>query len=213
MGVAGGVTGGENVGHAALNLEIPVGTAIGPGDRYEIRDFLGRGGFGAVYRAHDREMDEEVALKVLPLVSKERFQSIRNEYKSRKRLRNLEHILGGETPMKGEYAGEPVIIYPMELADGGSLRQKIKEFSAIEDVAEREAAARDMLEQIIAGVQACHEAGIVHLDIKPENFLFHAERLRVTDFGIARGAGPGEYRDGTRTVSYTHLTLPTKRIV
>ena len=84
-----------------------------------------------------------------------------------------------------------------------------------------------MLCQILLGVQAMHSVGILHRDLKPGNVLVSRDcRVRITDFGLSRcvaglaadAAGRGLLifllrTNSIRSVSYTHLTLPTKRIV
>jgi serine/threonine-protein kinase len=150
--------------------------------RYEIRDLLGRGGMGTVYRAHDRVLDEAVAIKVLradlaqaPGMA-ERFLS---EIKLARRVshRNVCRI--------HEYGEDGRLRFiSMELVDG----QSLKEVLAHGPLAT--AQAFDVATQAARGLAAIHEVGIVHRDLKPANLTRDGSgRVRVMDFGIAKAAG------------------------
>ena len=150
--------------------------------RYEIRDLLGRGGMGTVYRAHDRVLDEEVAIKVLradlaaaPGMA-ERFLS---EIKLARRVshRNVCRI--------HEYGEEGRLRFiSMELVDGKSLKDVLQNGPL------PPAQAYDAAEQAARGLVAIHDVGIVHRDLKPANLTRDASgRVRVMDFGIAKAAG------------------------
>jgi serine/threonine protein kinase len=158
--------------------------------RYEIRDLLGRGGMGTVYRARDHVLDEDVAIKVLradvaaaPGMA-ERFLS---EIKLARRVshRNVCRI--------HEYGEERQLRFiSMELVDGKSLKDLLQEGPL------PPAQARDAVEQAARGLVAIHDVGIVHRDLKPANLTRDATgRVRVMDFGIAKAAGlPGDTTAG-----------------
>jgi serine/threonine protein kinase len=150
--------------------------------RYEVRDLLGRGGMGTVYRAYDRVLDEEVAIKVLradvaqaPGMA-ERFLS---EIKMARRVshRNVCRI--------HEYGEEGRLRFiSMELVDGKSLKDVVEEGRLAP------AQAFDVVEQAARGLAAIHDVGIVHRDLKPANLTRdRSGRVRVMDFGIAKTAG------------------------
>ncbi len=150
------------------------------GARYEIIAMLGAGGMGNVYRAHDRELDEEVAIKVLhPQIaaapgSLERF---RREVKLARRVThpNVARVFD-----IGEHGDEKIIT--MELVDGESLSSLLERERVLPS-----ARAIDITCAICAGVSAAHAAGVVHRDLKPDNVLLAKDgRVVVTDFGIAR---------------------------
>jgi serine/threonine protein kinase/tetratricopeptide (TPR) repeat protein len=176
------------------NPEVPRGLEAEPGElrigqeiagRYEVRGRLGAGGMGAVYRVLDRELGEEVALKVLrsdwlgDAVSVERF---RREVRL---ARRIGHANVCRVFDLGEADG--LRFLTMERVEGRSLRAVLREGTPTLH------RALDMFTQIVNGVAAAHELGIVHRDLKPENVLVRADgRVKVADFGLALGtAGEG----------------------
>ncbi len=198
----GAFTGGSNqpFGQVALNaIEIPAGTQVG---RYIVKKKLGQGGFGAVFEAEDTKLKgRKLALKVLPYLSEDSFETITQEFFSRERIRNQENILRAYEPDSVEFMGQKLIVYPIELADGGSFREKLIEINKIEEEKERSALLLKYFKDMCNGVNFCHEAGIVHLDIKPENFLFLDGKLKVTDFGIS-SLDPSQNVEGRGTSVY-----------
>ena len=182
--------------------DVPNGTQLA--DRYRVEAKLGVGGHGTVYRAFDTLLhDRPLALKLLTVTHPAAFAGIVREYHARKRIRSFEHVLMADQPMVARYLDHEIILYPMDLADGGNLRDQIPTLNAIEDPTNRQEAILDLFRQMCQGVHACHEAGIAHLDLKPENFLLHEGRLKVSDFGIARVLGaPSDARDGIGTGPY-----------
>ncbi len=164
---------------------LPLGQVLA--ERYEVRGRLGAGGMGAVYRVFDRELGEEVALKVLQpehLGDPANLERFRREVRLARRIThpNVCRVFD-----LGEDAGAPFLT--MELVDGRSLRALLANEPP---VLER---ALDLLEQTARGVAATHEQGIVHRDLKPENVLVGAGGIaKIADFGLATGAA----RDATR---------------
>ena len=148
--------------------------------RYENCERIGRGGMGDIYRAHDRQLGRNVAIKVLA----ERFASesdVRGRFKrealTAARLSGHPHIV--TIFDVGEWDDRPHIV--MEYFSGGSLADRNRRGPA------PTADALDWLEQAADALDAAHEAGIVHRDVKPANLLFDArDELNVADFGIAR---------------------------
>ncbi len=148
-------------------------------DRYEIAGVLGRGGMGVVYRAWDRRLRREVALKTLAGGSRglERFL---REARAVARLSSdgivrLHDVReDGETPY-----------FTMELLPGGSLEALLEREAA--PLAPRRAA--EIARPVALALQAAHDAGLVHRDVKPANVLFDATgRPVLTDFGLVRDA-------------------------
>jgi serine/threonine protein kinase len=148
--------------------------------RYEILATLGQGGMGTVYKAHDRELDEFVALKVLrgdftnqPEIAK-RFRS---EIKLARRIRH-KNVCGIH-----EYGQEGHIRYiAMEFISGVDLRRVLRDQGALpcED-------AFDVSIQVAEGLQAIHDEGIVHRDLKTPNLMRDSRGVvRLMDFGIAK---------------------------
>jgi serine/threonine protein kinase len=147
---------------------------------YEILDKLGAGGMGEVYLAKDSRLERTVALKVIsPDVSadKRRMQRFRQEAKVASSL-NQPNIL---TIFEfGEVDG--LTFLATEFIDGETLRDHLhgKRLNAAETL--------DIAIQVVAALDAAHEAHIVHRDIKPENVMIrHRDHVvKVLDFGLAK---------------------------
>ena len=162
-----------------------VGVATGDllGGRYRITRFVGGGGMGNVYAALDTELGEEVAIKVLRRgLTEDSIERFRREVRLQRRIthKNVARIFD-----IGDHKGEKLLT--MELVDGESLASRLSRAGVL-DPAELRAVTRDVL----AGLDAAHAAGIVHLDLKPANILLARDgRAVIADFGIARAGGGG----------------------
>lgn len=147
---------------------------------YRIVSKLGAGGMGEVYLAQDTsELDRRVALKILPVgvaADKDRLQRFTQEART---VSNLNHpnILTlyefGQT--------ESVCFMATEFVDGVTLRRHVSsrrlKLTYILDVAI----------QIVAALNAAHEAGVTHRDLKPENVMVRLDHIvKVLDFGLAK---------------------------
>lgn len=146
---------------------------------FQLTERLGEGGMGVVYRARYVVNDREVAVKMLPddvqdpviLARFEREMEILKDLKHP----NIVRCFGGVCENENRF-------YAMELVEGGSLEDDIKNRGRLpwEQVVE-------YAEQMVAALQASHEKGIVHRDVKPGNFLkTKSGRLKLSDFGLAR---------------------------
>jgi len=159
--------------------QLPPGSRLA--GRYDIESVLGEGGMGIVYRAFDQEIGETVALKVLrPELG--RFDStLLDRFKQELRLaRRITHRNVVRTYDLGETNG--IYYITMEYVKGTSLASLIREAGKL-DVP----AALTIGKQLCRALEAAHEEGIVHRDIKPQNLLVEPSGfLKVMDFGIAR---------------------------
>ena len=161
-------------------FSIAVGRALGP---YEIRQLIGAGGMGEVYRAHDPRLGRDVAIKVLPLLlatDPDRLRRFEREARAAAALNHPNilaiHDLGS--------AGD-IHYVVSELLEGETLRARLQEGALSVNQAIR------MLLQIAQGLGAAHAKGIVHRDLKPENiFLTTDGNLKILDFGLAKLVGP-----------------------
>jgi serine/threonine-protein kinase len=144
---------------------------------YELREVLGEGGMGTVYRAHDPTLDRPAAIKViraktLSAEGKERF--LREARASSK----IGHPNIVTIYAAGEENGEPYMA--MELIDGKTLRHVIDEGGIDWRVATR------WIVQLLDALQRLHAEGIVHRDLKPENVMITKDgTLKLMDFGLA----------------------------
>jgi serine/threonine protein kinase len=157
-----------------------------PGDRYEVLELIGQGGMGAVYRARDRALDREVALKVLrpEMASDTLAERLRREARV---LARLEHP--GVVPIHdaGTLA-DGRVFYVMKLVRG----VRLDEFAA---GAELKDVLRVLL-RVCETVGFAHAHGVIHRDLKPANIMVGAfGEVLVLDWGIARVAGEADRVD------------------
>lgn len=147
---------------------------------YEIREIIGRGGMGSVYRAFDSTLDRYVAVKVLPpqMSTDDSFVTrFQQEAKALAKLRDphLIHIYA-----VGESDG--LHYFAMEFLQGITLAQFIRQRGHLP-----EKTAVLVLSQVMSGLYKAHEIGMVHRDIKPSNVMIDEDgRAVLMDFGLAR---------------------------
>lgn len=169
-------------------------TTIG---KYEIVSQLGAGGMGSVYLAHDPGLDREVAIKVLRAAVAD--DELRARFlREARATANLHHVNIVTIYEVGQHDQQPFIA--MEYVPGHSLATVIAEQRPIPL-----ATKLYYLEQLCAGLDFAHRAGIVHRDIKPANLMVDGRGVvRILDFGIARLDGSGMTMDGALigTINY-----------
>src|SRR6476659_9889311 len=153
-------------------------------DRYDIRSELGRGGMGVVYRAHDPLLNREVAIKLIPptLLSPETEQRFQREAQL---VAQMDHPAIVPIFDFGKHEGS--LFFVMPVVEGTNLRWF-----------QREAALTlgevlDIGIQVAEALKYSHSRGVFHREIKPENIMVVRDdrsrrRVRIMDFGLARGA-------------------------
>jgi serine/threonine-protein kinase len=149
--------------------------------RYEIQDTIGRGGMGVVYRAVDRQLDEVVALKLVRSEAMLAEPTLLERFKQEIKLaRRVTHRNVLRTHDFGEAEGVPYI--SMEYIDGVTLKDLLHRKGALPP-----GVGLRVAKQICAGLDAAHQKGVVHRDIKPQNVLVLPEsgEVKLMDFGIA----------------------------
>ncbi|HVS33245.1 MAG TPA: protein kinase [Thermoanaerobaculia bacterium] len=151
--------------------------------RYRIEQVLGRGGMGVVYRATDTQLDEVVAIKTLSVDVMNRSPEDLDRFKREIRLaRKITHRNVLRTYDYGEADG--VYFISMEFVRGYTLDELLDQAPS-RQLAPR--AAMGIARQVCRGLEAAHEQGIIHRDIKPQNVLIDAKgEVKLMDFGIAR---------------------------
>ncbi len=156
--------------------------AIGP---YEIERELGRGGMGVVYLGRDERLGRRVAIKALPESSADSAEFVARFEREGRVLASLNHPNVASVFGIEEEAGTRYLV--MEFVEGETLGAMLRRGPIPVDEALSIAA------QIAAGMEAAHEAGVVHRDLKPGNVIVTpAGRVKVLDFGLAKGgAEPG----------------------
>ncbi len=153
--------------------------------RYEVKEILGSGGMGVVYRAFDRELQEPVAIKTLRPEAMGGGSTALERFKQEIRLaRRIAHRNVVRTYDLGEVNGTYYLT--MEYVEGTSLKQLIDARGKLPV-----AVALTVGKQLCRALEVAHAEGVIHRDIKPQNIVVDPTGfLKVTDFGIARLANP-----------------------
>src|SRR6185436_19400793 len=150
-------------------MALAPGTNLGP---YEILSLLGAGGMGEVYRARDSRLNRDVAIKV----SAERFNE-RFEREARV-IASLNH------PNICSLFDVGPNFLVMELVEGPTLAERIREGAIPLDE------SLEIARQIASALEAAHEKGVVHRDLKPGNVKIKPDgAVKVLDFGLAKMGG------------------------
>jgi serine/threonine-protein kinase len=177
--------------------ESRVGTEFG---RYRLRRLLGKGGMGEVYEAEDTEKDRIVALKLLP-------EAVSHDPVFRKRLQREAHSAGRllephVVPIHDYGEIDGVMFVDMRMIDGTDLRKILKNYGPMTP-----ARAVAIVRQIASALDAAHESGIMHRDVKPENILLTRDDFAyLVDFGIANAATDEKLTElGTAVGTYAYM--------
>jgi len=151
--------------------------------RYRIEEELGAGGMGVVYRAHDLELDRDVALKFLPPRLTADPGALARFDREAKLASSLNHPNICIVHDVEQHEGQPFIV--MELCTGQTVKQLVRQGPiALPQAVE-------LALQMASALDAAHQRGIVHRDIKPANlFVSPAGQLKVLDFGLAKLSEP-----------------------
>jgi Tol biopolymer transport system component len=157
-------------------MPLSSGLQLGP---YEVLGLLGSGGMGEVYRARDRRLGRNVAIKVLPAEvagDTDRLARFRREAHL---LASLNHPHIAAVHGLEELDGKPLLV--LELVEGEDLAERMKRGAIpVED-------ALGIARQIAEALEEAHEHGIVHRDLKPANIKLTPEgKAKVLDFGLAK---------------------------
>lgn len=157
---------------------VKIGMVIG--GRYEIQELIGTGGMSDVYRAKDNKLNRNVAVKVLKQEFAENRDFVAKFRKEAEAAANLMHPNIVTVYDVGEDNGISYIV--MELVDGYTLKQYIEKKSRL-NISE----CISIAIPIASGIEAAHNNGIIHRDIKPQNVIISKDgKVKVTDFGIAK---------------------------
>jgi serine/threonine protein kinase len=167
--------------------------------RYEVRQILGQGGMGLVYRAYDTVVRREVAVKTILDIPDP--ASLQLFYKECDVLASMSHPNIVEIFDIGEFEedGKKKPYFVMPLLPGTTLEYFIRKASHRLTV-ER---TIDIISQTCRGLQAAHERGLVHRDLKPSNiFVMEDDSVKIIDFGVAHMADAHTTRAQKGTLLY-----------
>jgi len=158
-----------------------IGVTIG---NYKILAPLGQGGMARVYKAHQENLDREVAVKVLPPWFAADRNFVDRFNREARLVARLSHPNIVTVHDASEYNGNLYIV--MQLVDGGTLRDRLDQLQALGQTMEVTEAAR-IFSQLGSALTYAHNEGIIHRDVKPVNVLMdRSGRPILSDFGIAK---------------------------
>jgi serine/threonine protein kinase len=170
--------------------------------QYDLVDKIGEGGMGVVWRATDRTLDREVAIKILPdafAADPERLARFEREAKL---LASLNHP--NIATVFGVHDTEGTRFLAMELIPGEDLAQRLERGRL------PVGKAVDIATQIAEALEAAHERGVIHRDLKPANIKVSSDgRVKILDFGLAKTLAPLPVSDVDLTSSPTKTSTET----
>lgn len=189
--VSRGLAGGEDLRlsrlhaptAAAAEREVDLTGVVLPG-QFRVDGVFARGGFGAIYRARQLRVDRDVAIKVL------RADVLPSSVSGRQFVQEVQSVARIDHPnvvkvYQADLTADGRLFFAMELLDGPDLEQVL----ASEGCLHEDRALR-LFRQLLAGLGAAHEVGLVHADLKPANLLVvprrDGERAVLIDFGLSR---------------------------
>jgi serine/threonine protein kinase len=173
------------------------GTMFG---HYRLLRLIGKGGMGEVYEAEDTVKDRIVALKLLP-------EGVSHDSVFRKRLQREAHSAGRlqephVVPIHDYGEIDGVLYVDMRMINGSDLRKLLKDFGPMTP-----ARAVAIVRQVASAIDAAHEGGIMHRDVKPENILITRDDFAyLVDFGIANASSDEKLTElGTAVGTYAYM--------
>jgi len=157
-------------------------------NHFELRETLGTGGMGTVYKAHDVQLDRDVALKLL---RKDLGPEYANQLQHEARITaSVNHPNVVQVFSFGRDHEQYYLV--MELVDRGTLDDLIAERKKLTE----EEVLRTGIE-VARGLRAAYKKGLIHRDVKPANILFNDDRMaKISDFGLAGIVEPHEQTSG-----------------
>lgn len=174
-------------------------------DRYELTDFIAFGGMGEVWKGTDHKTGRDIAVKVLKetLLDDERYYNRFNvEGLNASKVRHPGVIRVLSTDTSGPYA-----YIVMEYINGRTLAELLREEGSLspEDLL-------PILIQAANGLEACHQAGVVHRDVKPSNLMLTPRGVKITDFGVSLGINQAAMTAAGNVMGTAHYLPPEQTL-
>jgi tetratricopeptide (TPR) repeat protein len=162
------------------SVVLPAGLEIG--HRYRVKSLLGMGGMGAVYLVHDKELDRDVAMKLIRsniADDAETLERFKREIQLSSRVTHPNVLRVFDL---GEADG--IKFLTMQFVDGRDLSTILKKKGKLPN--DR---LLHIFRQVAEGLKAAHDQGVIHRDLKPQNIMIDStDRVYVTDFGLAKSS-------------------------
>ncbi len=191
------------LGHTATRLRLPIGATVA-NRRFTIQRELGQGRSGFVYLAEDSQRAMDVALKVMS-VDADLSGAVKQGLNLALAINDYRHIVKLFDIHETNWRGQKILLLSMEYAEGGDFRSWLNAHR--HDLERRSHQGLEYFIQVCKGIRAIHDAGGVHLDIKPENVIFSNGSPKVADFGTSHlfkaGRSGGSPRNASSGVSGT----------
>ena len=169
---------------------------------YQILEPIGKGGMGEVYRARDTKLDRDVAVKVLPEEFAQDDERLARFQREEELLASLNHPNIASIHGFEESDGVQAII--LELVEGATLAERIQEGPIPVDE------AVSLARQIAEALEAGHEAGVIHRDVKPANVKIKEDgTVKVLDYGLAKALA-GDASNASTRECRNHRRSPAK---
>jgi serine/threonine protein kinase len=177
---------------------------------YQILNGLGGGGMGLVYRAQDLRLSRRVALKFIPEDSAKDPDALRRFEREARSASALEHPNICPIYEFGEHESQPFIVMP--LLEGQTVEQFIQAQGAPKGPQQIQRLL-DLASQVLKGLEAAHEHGIIHRDIKPGNIFVTTDgQAKILDFGVAKLTHAEIEEDHDRNHKKAEAPTPVKNV-
>jgi serine/threonine protein kinase len=178
--------------------------------QYELRELLGVGGMGAVYRGYQRTLERAVAVKVLSTALASEAGYIERFYREAKTAAALEHP--HIVPVHDYGIQRDISYVVMRLLTGGTLAERMQCRADTGKALPSAGEVATLLNQLASALDYAHSQGVIHRDIKPSNIMFdnHGSAYLV-DFGIAKLLGATSALTGTGTTMGTPAFMPPEQ--
>jgi serine/threonine protein kinase len=187
----------ESLSEVPSARALEVGSTLG---HYRIVAFIGAGGMGEVYRAHDARLGRDVAVKVLPAIYDGHAERVRRFMQEAKTTGRITHPNVVSVFDAGELDRRPYLV--TELLEGDTLRSYLQKHAPLP--------VRQVVEfgiQMARGLAAAHDKGVIHRDLKPANVYITGDgHLKILDFGLAKLVQPEFEHSDADTISA--LSIP-----
>jgi DNA-binding NarL/FixJ family response regulator/tRNA A-37 threonylcarbamoyl transferase component Bud32 len=176
-------------------------------ERYSLEKLVGSGGMAEVYLAHDRELDRDVAFKVLKGQYSEHEQFVERFKREARNAALLPHPNIVAIYDRGRTEDGAYYIV-MEYVAGETLKERI-----VRDGVVPPAEAAAVALQVAQALGAAHERGVIHRDVKPQNILLSEwGEAKVTDFGLARAVSAVTLTQDSAILGTTHYLSPEQAL-
>jgi serine/threonine protein kinase/Tol biopolymer transport system component len=191
----------EVCGTVPPKMAVTIGSQLGS---YEITALLGKGGFGEVYRARDKKLKREVAIKILPDELSGNPDRLTRFHREAEVLASLNHPnIAAIYDLAAQDQSQFLVL---ELVDGKTLAERIARGPIpVEE-------ALNIAKQIAEALEAAHEKGVIHRDLKPANIKITPDgKVKVLDFGLAKIRESSSASNLSN--SPTLMTAPTSNVI